>query len=280
MERFRHAARNLVSYAILVTAAIISILPLLWAFSSSLRPPAETFSYTTPLTLQAFLPTRFDTSAYVYIFAEDGFGRSVLNSVVVGLAIVVGGLLINSMAAFAFARFEFVGKRVLFAIVLSTFMVSFEVIVVPLFLVVRQLGWIDSYAALVVPGLADAFAIFLLRQAFLEVPRELIEAARVDGASWMRIYGTIALPLVKPTMITAGLFLFIGNWDSFFWPLIATRSRELSVVQLGVNRYITNAFVQWDRVFAASIVASGVVLVLFLLLQRFYVRGISLTGMK
>jgi ABC-type glycerol-3-phosphate transport system permease component len=266
-------------YAILVVAVIASVLPLMWAFASSLRPPAETFSYTTPFTLEAIIPTRFDLSAYTDII-EDGFARNVLNSVFVSGAVVLGGLFVNSLAAFGFAVFNFKGKRPLFALVLATFLVSLEVIVVPLFLVVRSFGWIDSYAALIMPALADAFAIFLLTTAFLDVPRDLIDAARVDGASWFTVYRRVTLPLNRPALATAGLFMFIASWDAFFWPLVATRSAELGVVQLGVNRYITSAFIAWDQVFASSIIASGIVLVLFLVLQRFYLKGIALTGLK
>jgi ABC-type glycerol-3-phosphate transport system permease component len=266
-------------YAILVVAVIASVLPLMWAFASSLRPAAETFSYTTPFTLEAIIPTRWDFTAYADII-EDGFARNVFNSLLISGAVVLGGLFINSLAAFGFAVFDFRGKRPLFALVLATFLVSLEVIVVPLFLVVRELGLIDSYAALVLPALADAFAIFLLTQAFLEVPRDLIDAARVDGSSWFTVYRRVTLPLTRPALATAGLFMFIASWDAFFWPLVATRSAELGVVQLGVNRYITNSVVLWDRVFASSVIASLIVLVLFLLLQRFYIRGIALTGLK
>ena len=266
-------------YGILVVAVIASVLPLMWAFASSLRPAAETFGYTTPFTIEAIIPTQWDLTAYADII-EDGFARNVFNSLLISGAVVLGGLFINSLAAFGFAVFDFRGKRPLYALVLATFLVSLEVIVVPLFLVVRELGLIDSYAALVLPALADAFAIFLLTQAFLEVPRDLIDAARVDGSSWFTVYRRVTLPLTRPALATAGLFMFIASWDAFFWPLVATRSAELGVVQLGVNRYITNSVVLWDRVFASSVIASLIVLALFLVLQRFYVRGIALTGLK
>ena len=271
--------KNLVIYTLLILAVIVSVLPLMWAFASSLRPPSETFKHTTPLTIEAIFPSNFDLSAYAYIL-QDGFAQNVLNSLFVSGAIVLGGLFINSLAAFGFAAFKFPGKGPLFALVLATFLVSLEVIVVPLFLVVREFGMLDSYAALIVPALADAFAIFLLRQAFLEIPKDLIDAARIDGASWFKVYLSVALPLSRASLATAGLFMFIASWDAFFWPLVATRSAELGVVQLGVNRYITSSFIAWDRVFASSMIASGIVLILFLVLQRFYVRGITLTGLK
>ena len=278
-ERIVPALQKVAIYALLTIAVVAAIVPLLWAFASSLRPAAETFGYTTPFAIEAILPTRFDLSAYEAILA-DGFGRNVLNSLVVSGAVVLGGLVVNSLAAFGFAAFDFRAKRPLYALVLATFLVSLEVIIVPLFVLVRELRLIDTYAALVLPALSDAFAIFLLTQAFLEVPRDLVAAARVDGASWFDVYRRIVLPLTKPALATAGLFMFIGSWDAFFWPLVATRSEDLAVVQLGVNGYITNSTVLWDRVFASSVVASLIVLALFLLLQRFYVRGIAITGLR
>ena len=145
---------------------------------------------------------------------------------------------------------------------------------------VRALGWIDSYWALVVPAIADAFSIFLLRQFFLELPQELVDAARIDACGWFAIYWRIALPLVKPALVTTGLLTFIRQWDAFFWPLIATSSAEYTVVQVGLAKYITEFVTFWDRLLAGSVAASLPVLVLYFVLQRYYVQGISTTGVK
>jgi ABC-type glycerol-3-phosphate transport system permease component len=159
-------------------------------------------------------------------------------------------------------------------------MVPLEIIVVPLYIVVRGFGWVDSYWALIVPAIADAFSIFLLRQFFQELPQELMDAGRIDGCGWFGLYWRIGLPLVKPALVTAGLLAFIRQWDAFFWPLVATSSPEYTVVQVALNKYITEFVTFWDRLLAASVATSVPVLILYFLLQRYYVQGVSTTGLR
>lgn len=269
-------------YLVLVLIALLSLLPFLWALTSSLRPHQEIFSSVTPLSLRTFLPApeSVTLNAYVYIFTQDSFGRYMFNSLFVSTATVVLGVIVNSMAGFGFARFHFAGRDLLFALVLVTFMVPFEIIVLPLYLVVRTLGWQDTYQALIVPAIADAFSIFLIRQFIRELPSDLVDAARVDGASWWTIYWRIMLPLIKPALITAGLLQFIRQWDAFFWPLVAVSSRDLTVTQVALTRYITEYVTFWDRLLAAAVSTTLPVLILFFVLQRYYVRGIAGTGFK
>jgi len=275
------AARVLL-YALMTLVALVSVLPFLWALTSSLRPHQEIFSSATPFGLRTLVPAAGSVTlgAYAYIFGQDRFGRYMFNSAFVATATVVLGLLINSMAGFGFGRFRFAGRGVLFGLVLVTFMVPFEIIVLPLYLVVRGLHWANTYQALIFPAVADAFSIFLIRQFVRELPAELIDAARVDGAGWWGIYWRITLPLIKPALITAGLLQFMRQWDAFFWPLVAVSSRELSVTQVALTRYITEYVTFWDRLLAAVIVSSLPVVLLFLILQRYYIRGIATTGFR
>ncbi len=275
------AARALL-YAFMTLVALVSVLPFLWAVTSSLRPHQEIFSSTTPFGLRTFVPAARSLTlrAYAYIFSQDRFGRYMFNSAFVASATVVLGLLVNSMAGFGFGRFRFAGRGVLFGLVLVTFMVPFEIIVLPLYLVVRGLHWADTYQALIFPAVADAFSIFLIRQFVRELPAELIDAARVDGAGWWSIYWRITLPLIKPALITAGLLQFMRQWDAFFWPLVAVSSRELSVTQVALTRYITEYVTFWDRLLAAVVASSLPVILLFLFLQRYYIRGIATTGLR
>jgi len=269
-------------YAVLVVIGLVSVLPFLWAVSSSLRPHQEIFASATPFSLRTFVPAARSLTlrAYAYIFTQDRFGRYMFNSAFVATATVALGLLINSMAGFGFGRFQFAGRNLLFGLVLVTFLVPFEIIVLPLYLVIRGLHWQDTYQALIVPAVADAFSIFLVRQFVREIPAELIDAARVDGASWWGIYWRITLPLVKPALITAGLLQFMRQWDAFFWPLVAVSSRELTVTQVALTRYITEYVTFWDRLLAAVVASSLPVVLLFFLLQRYYIRGIATTGFK
>ena len=275
-------AVRILLYVLMTLVAVLSVLPFLWAVISSLRPHQEIFSSATPLGLRTFVPAARSLTlrAYAYIFGQDHFGRYMFNSAFVATATVALGLLVNSMAGFGFGRFRFAGRNLLFGLVLFTFMVPFEIIVLPLYLVVRGLHWADTYQALIVPAVADAFSIFLIRQFVREIPAELIDAARVDGASWWGIYSRIALPLIKPALITAGLLQFMRQWDAFFWPLVAVSSRELSVTQVALTRYITEYVTFWDRLLAAVVASSLPVVFLFLLLQRYYIRGVATTGLR
>lgn len=279
MER-RSLPATCALYAGLVLVALLTLLPFLWTLGASFRENAEIFRYTRPLSVWTFVPRRPTLGGYAYIFGEDRFGRFMANSLFVALAVTTAGLFVNSLAGFGFARFRFRGRDPLFAAVLVTFMVPLEIIVIPLYIVVRGFGWIDSYWALIVPAVADAFSIFLLRQFFQEVPQALVDAARIDGCGWFGVYWRIALPLVKPALVTAGLLTFIRQWDSFFWPLVATSSAEYTVVQVALAKYITEFVTFWDRLLAGAVAASVPVLILYFLLQRYYVQGVSTTGLK
>jgi multiple sugar transport system permease protein len=267
-------------YVALVAIALASVLPFLWALGAAFRENAEIFRYVRPLSVWTFVPRQPTLAGFAFIFGEDRFGRYMANSLLVGLAVTIAGLFVNSLAGFGFARFRFPAREPLFVAVLVTFMVPLEIIVVPLYIVVRGFGWVDSYWALIVPAIADAFSIFLLRQFFQELPQELMDAARIDGCGWFALYWRIALPLVKPALVTAGLLAFIRQWDAFFWPLVATSSPEYTVVQVALNKYITEFVTFWDRLLAASVATSLPVLILYFVLQRYYVQGVSTTGLR
>lgn len=184
------------------------------------------------------------------------------------------------MAGFAFAKFQFPLKNVLFALVLLTFMVPFESIVIPLYVVVQRMGILNSYLALILPGVANGMAIFLFRQFFADIPSELLEAARVDGASWGRIFTQIVVPLSKPAIITVMIMLFMLNWNALFWPLVAVHSSNLEVVQVAVTTHVAQEETHWANLFSSAFAASLPPMLLFLFLQRYFVRGITGTGFK
>jgi ABC-type glycerol-3-phosphate transport system permease component len=273
-------ARRGLLYAALLAVAAGSLLPLLWALTSSLRPDDEIFRYTTNLSWRTLVPAAPTLRNFRDILVEDRFARFLGNSVAVAGATVALGLFVNSLAAFGFARFRFRGQRLLFGLVLVTFMVPFEVIVLPLYLVVRSMGWLDSYRALILPAVPDAFSIFLIRQFMAKLPQDMFDAARVDGASWWRLYWHVTLPNVRPALITASLLLFLRQWDAFFWPLVATSSLELTVIQVALTKYMTEFITYWGRLLAGSMLATIPMVILFLLLQPYYVQGAATTGVK
>jgi multiple sugar transport system permease protein len=256
------------------------VLPLIWSLASSLRPLDEIFKYTSPFSLKAFFPDHLDLSAYVSIFWDKGFGIAVFNSVFVATATVLGGLIINGLAGFVFAVFQFPGRQLLFFITVLSFLVPFEAISIPLYNVIKLLGWIDSYYALIIPGLANGVVIFLFRQFFSQIPRELAEAARMDGAGWLRILWQIYLPLSKPVIISAALLIFLFQWESFLWPLICTRSEHLKVIQVALAGFQERYTTLWNELFAASNVATLIPLFVLLPLQRFYIQGVTGAGFK
>ncbi|MFE5318190.1 carbohydrate ABC transporter permease [Paenibacillus sp. NPDC056579] len=263
-----------------ILLGLVILLPLGFALVSSLRPLDEIFRYMSPVSWRTFVPTEITFDAYVSLFVERGFGRIFFNTFYVSVVNVVIGLIIASMAAFAFVYFEFKGRNLLFFLVILTFMIPFEVIAIPLYGLVDSLGWIDTYSGIIVPGLANGLVIFLYRQFFLDLPKALIESARMDGASWFKIYAGIILPLCKPVTVSAGLLIFIHQWESFMWPLIATRSKEYKVIQVALSDFVTEFATYWNEMFAGIIIAVIVPVLVLLPLQRYFVNGIANTGSK
>ncbi|MCS7464208.1 carbohydrate ABC transporter permease [Paenibacillus doosanensis] len=269
-----------VLYIAHILLGLIILLPLGFAMVSSLRPLDEIFRYMSPVSWRTFIPTHITFDAYVSLFTERGFGRIFFNTFYVSMVNVVVGLVIASMAAFAFVYFEFRGRTLLFFLVILTFMIPFEVIAIPLYGLVDKLGWIDTYSGIIVPGLANGLVIFLYRQFFLDLPKALIESARIDGASWFKIYAGIILPLCKPVTVSAGLLIFIHQWESFMWPLIATRSKAYKVIQVALSDFVTEFATYWNEMFAGIIIAVVVPVLVLLPLQRYFVNGIANTGSK
>ncbi|MEQ4485330.1 carbohydrate ABC transporter permease [Cohnella silvisoli] len=263
---------------ILIVLAIVS--PLLFALVSSVRPLNDIFKYVSPVTWRTFIPTEITLQAYVDLFKEWAFGTILFNTLLVAVATVLFGIIIGSMAAFSFAKFEFKGKSLLFGFVLLTFMIPFEVIAIPLYRLIDQLNWIDSYYALIVPAVANGLVIFLYRQFFMDLPNALIESALLDGARWWKIYTAIIMPLCKPVSISAGLMLFISQWESFLWPLLVTHSQKFRVIQVALSDFTTEHSTLWNEMFAMAVIAVIIPILILLPLQRYFVQGVTNTGIK
>ena len=278
--RTKSLGAGLLLHLLYIALSLLFLIPLLWALVSSLRPNDDIFRYTMPFSVKALYPTTFTFEAYTTIFMDKGYGTTVLNTLFVSFMTVIGGIVVAACAGFAFAKFEFPGKNFLFVATVITFMVPFEAIAIPLYDLVRQLGWLDTYRALIVPGIANGISIFLFRQFFAEIPTELVDAARLDGAGWVRILVEIFLPLSKPVLIGASLLLFLFQWESFLWPLIAVRSEQYKVVQVALSDFQLQYQTLWNELFAASLVAAAIPLLLLLPFQRYYVQSVAGTGIK
>jgi multiple sugar transport system permease protein len=272
--------KRLLVHAGYLFVCIVFILPLWWALASSLRPLDDIFKYISPFSWKAFVPDKISFAAYATIFAQKGYGMAVFNSLLVAGATVLLGLLINGFAGYAFAVLRFPGRNVLFFLIVLTFLVPFEAIAIPLYTVVRSIGWLDTYQGLIGPGVANGIVIFLFRQFFAQIPRELAESARLEGAGWLTILFRIYLPLSKPVVISAALLIFLFQWESFLWPLIATRSENLKVIQVALAGFQERYVTLWNELFAAAIVAAAIPLILILPLQRFYVQGVTAAATK
>jgi len=267
--------RHLVYAAI----AFVFVLPLWWAIVSSLRPNAEVFADIFPFTAKALLPSPVTFEAYIGIF-ERGFGAIIANTMLVALVTMAAGLVVNGAAGFAFAMFDFKGKRIVLTAIIISFMLPFEAIALPLYTVTRQLGWLDTVAALVVPSIANGLAVFLFYQFFSQVPRDYAEAARLDGGGWLDILLRIYVPLSLPTCISAALLLFIFQWEAFLWPLLAMPSQQFKVIQVGMAAFQQQYQTIWNQLFAVSVITALIPIALLLPLQRYYVQGLAGAGIK
>ena len=271
---------GLLIYFLLIFVAIIIVIPLLWAVAASFTPNDKVFTYAYPFSWRAFLPVDFTLEAYINLF-ERGFGRSLRNTLILGFVVVSIGGIFNAMAGFAFARFQFPGKRFLFVfIILVTFLIPIDLTAIPRYILVNDLGWINTWPALIIPGLANSLVIFLFRQFFEEIPQDLIDAALVDGASWISVFFRIILPLSRPVLITASLLLFLTQWDSFFWPLLVAPRPELRVVQVEISNAVGQYQTLWNELLAGAMLAAIVPILLLLPFQRYYVQAITSSGLK
>ena len=282
VSEFQQRLRVVGLYLLMSFLLLFPLVPFIWMFGSAFRPVTEIFEYVYPLSWRTFIPVNFTAENFIQLLFSEGsmWPRFIFNSIFVAVTTVVAGGLVNALAAYAFARLRFPGRDVLFLFVLLTIIVPFEAIALPLYQVARILDWLDTYQVMIVPVLANAFSIFLLRQFFMGIPSELEDAALVDGASRLRIFFQIVVPLSWPAIISTSLITFQASWDAFFWPLIATSSPEVRVIQIAVSNLVGQDATYWDDLFAAVAIAALVPMILFFIFQRYYTVGISTTGLK
>ena len=285
LRRGGTAVLRVVLYAILI---LIFLIPFIWMMFGSVRRESEIFQYLYPFGWHTFFPIEWTLEHYRDILglSEAGrrsglnFGRNLANTLIVSTAVVISSLVFNTMGAYFFARLKFPKKNWLLAFVLITLFVPFEVTMVPLYIVVRNLHLQNSYWAMIVPWFASPFVIFALIQYFRDIPYDLDEAALLDGASYLHILRTIIVPLAIPGLVTVSLLEFQFIWNLFYWPLIAVQSNDLQVLQVAISAQTTQQQTYWGRTFAGSALASVPVILIFLALQRYYVRGVASTGIK
>ena len=266
---------TLLTYVLCVIVALSTLGPLIWMILGSLKDATEVTAY--PPT---FLPHRFAWHNYVEVFTTVPFLRFILNSFLVASSVTAAALLLHSMAAYSLARLHYPGRDWLFVAIIATLMVPFSVTLIPSFILIRALGWFDTYWALIIPAIPNAFGIFLLRQFYLGLPVELEEAARLDGDTPAGIFWHIALPLSRPVLSTLATFFFLANWNAYLWPLVVTQSPQLRVIQVGIASFAGEHSTAWQLIMAGSTIAALPGLLLYLFLQKYLVEGIKLSGLK
>ncbi|HEV2515433.1 MAG TPA: carbohydrate ABC transporter permease [Devosia sp.] len=265
--------RVVITWTVLLIGGLIMVTPLLYMFSTSLKSAGQVFD----LRLIPVAPT-FDN--YVKVLANGDFMRWFVNSTVIASIVTLSNCFFDSLVGYTLAKFRFRGRQLVFIAILSTLMIPTEMLVIPWYLMSSQLGWLDSYWGIMFPGLMTAFGTFLMRQFFAGVPDDFLEAARIDGLNEFEIWWKVAMPLVTPAVAALAIFTFLGNWTAFFWPLIVTTSRELYTLPIGISSFSDAQDTKWEMIMTGAALATIPTLLVFLLLQRFIVRGVMLAGLK
>jgi multiple sugar transport system permease protein len=268
-------AERLLIHAVLAAGLVLTLAPLLWMLSASLMPAGEASVYPPRL-----LPSRVTLEHYTSLFARLNLARYFLNSLLIASAITLISLLLNSMAGYAFAKLRFPGRDGLFRILLSALVVPAQVAMLPLFLMLKQLGLINTWWGVIVPGMTSIFGIFLIRQYALSIPESLLEAARIDGASEFKIYWWVVLPICRPILVTLAVFTFMGAWNDFMWPLIVLTDESMYTLPVALANLLGEHVQDTELMMAGSVLTILPVMLLFIFVQRAYIEGITAGSLK
>lgn len=278
-------SRNIIikalKYIVLVFFSIIFLLPIWWVLVSSFKTDKAIFADLMPFSGKAlWFDSQFFLGAFKDILIHRNFGRAIFNSFFVTLSTVFLGIFVTSLCAFSFSVFDFKGKKALFGVILVTFMIPFSSIALPLYQIVSKMHMVDTYWGLILPAVANGLSIFLFRQFFMDIPKSYLEAARLDGANWWTIYFNIFMRMSVPIIISAGIIIFMDQWEAFLWPLIVGRSPLMKVIQVAIADLSQDNEIYWNQIFAACSISLIVPVAIILPLQKYYILGISSSGVK
>ena len=262
-------------HAVLIAGLLLVAFPFFWMISTSFKTREEAVSVPPRV-----LPSEYHVENYSEAWNKAPFGRYFINTALVALAVTASVVVTSLLAGYAFAMMEFPGKKILFILYLSTMMIPFEVVLVPNFATINALGWQNTYAALIVPWMANVFSVFLIRQTLMSMPRDFRDAALVDGCGHLGYIRHIAAPLVKPVLITAGLLAFLGSWNAFLWPLVVTNSEKMRVIQFGLQVFLREEATDYHLLMAASTFTILPIVIVYVAAQRYFIEGVSGTGLK
>lgn len=263
-------------YVILLFYATLTFVPFAWALSASFKPLAEIVGNS-----NNFIPQQFTLENYQKIFAQEPlFGRWLFNSVVIAICVTGFNLLFNSMAGYALARLRFPGNQVLFFLVLAVLMIPGQITLIPTFLILKTLGWLNTYQGLIVPNIVNATFIFMMRQFFINFPKDLEEAATLDGLSNLATFFQVVLPLAKPALAAQAIFIFMGSWNNFLTPLVVISDSEMFTLPLGLNTFKGQYISYWNYIMAASMIFTLPALAIYAFFNRYFIQGVTFTGNK
>jgi putative chitobiose transport system permease protein len=268
--------KSILTYLLLGLIAIAMLTPLLWLVSTAFKGPTEDL-FTFPPQL---IPQQFTFDNFLNVWKNHPFGRYFFNSILVATLTVTLNLLFCSLAAYPLARMNFAGRDLIFAAVVATILIPFQIVMIPLFILIRNLGLVNTYLGMIFPSIASAFGIFLLRQAFQGVPKELEEAARIDGCNELGIWWNVMIPSVRPALVTLAIFVFIGAWSDFLWPLIITNRPEMYTLPLGVSKLTGTSDTDWRVIAAGSVLSIAPILAFFVAMQKYIVPSEASSGVK
>ncbi|XHE16335.1 carbohydrate ABC transporter permease [Agrobacterium deltaense] len=264
---------RILAWTLLFIGGLIMVSPLLFMFSTSFKTADQVYDL-------RLIPAAPTLANYITVMADGRFLRWFFNSIFVAVIVTLSNCFFDSLVGYTLAKFEFRGRYFIFLAILSTLMIPTEMLVIPWYLMSSQLGWLDSYWGIMFPGMMTAFGTFLMKQFFETVPNDFIEAARVDGLNEFQIWWKVALPLVTPALSALAIFTFLGNWTAFFWPLIVTTSKELYTLPVGLSSFAVEQQIQWEMIMTGAAIATIPTLIVFIVLQRYIVRGVMLAGLK
>jgi len=264
---------RILSYTILSVLIVVMIFPFLWMAFSSFKSTAEIYS-------QSYFPKNPIIDNYQEIFNSSLFLRWLMNSAIIAIVTTISVLFFDSLVGFTLAKYQFPGKKIIFALIISTLMIPTEMLVIPWYIMSSRFGWLDSYWGIMFPGMMSAFGVFLMRQFMDSVPDDLLDAARIDGMSEFGIFVKITLPLVKPALATLAIFNFIGDWNAFLWPLIVSSTPKMYTLPVGLAYFSSENLMRWEMIMTGSTVSTIPLIIVFLIFQKQIVKGIALTGLK
>jgi len=267
--------RRIFIHLLLFLGIAITLAPFIWMISTSFKSAESVFTYP-----PQWIPEHPTLEQYQRLFREVNFLQFFKNSVIVAFGITLFSLFLNSLGGYAFAKYRFPGREKIFALLLATMMVPGQITMIPVFLMLKSVGLINSYWGLIIPAGASAFGIFLMRQFITTIPNDLIESARIDGCSEFRIYWTIILPLCKPVLAALGIFTFMGSWNAFLWPLIVMIKENMYTLPVALANLSGQYATKFGLLMAGAVVVVTPVIIVFILAQRYVIRGVAVTGLK